>query len=375
MEISKSQARLFYLANELRSPLPDSLVKYIPQGEIIQAIASFGVSGVEQGLKLSRAQLEKLITDGRKGGKATRDEWKYLITSIITDELIERKDTMKLDDFMKKTDMLNRWLNGGASIITTEEGSFSSNPSEMIKKWDTGFGPFDTIFEGFYQGLFMIMGSTGTGKTSHMLSLAELLKKNKIADEIWFFQTEIPRRMFEYRMGPILTRAKFVEGKDRVFYGQQPLTEIIEMIKSKPNPNRIIFHDSPDVLASSAEEGRRFELEGLYRDLVIMKALCKAVFVGSQVRRKDRQVKVTSAAESWAKAWYSDGMIGLQKLGFKNQNAIMKAVVVKNRFGPTDFEIQYEYNQVQLTGHLTAKSKPRVAGWEQEEGEDDGDDW
>jgi len=374
MVSNHTSARLLYLAHELRAPLPASLIKFIPQGEVVNAIASFGIAGVEAGMKLSRPQIQELLKAGAKDGKATRDEWKYIISNLVTDSLIEQKDTMKLSEFMAKTDLLSKYINGGASIIATEEGGFSAD-GENIEKWDLGFGPFDSIFEGFYQGLFVILGSTGTGKTSHMLSLVEQLKKNKLCSEVWFFQTEIPRRMFEYRLKPILGRgAKFVKGKDRIFYGQQSLPEIIEMVKANPDPNRVIFHDSPDVLASSAEEGRRFELESLYRDLVILKALCKAVFVGSQVRRKDKAVKITSAAESWAKAWYADGMIGIQKLGFKGTNALMKAVVVKNRFGPAEFEITYEYSMTQLTGTLTPKSKPRAAGWQDDEDGGD-DDW
>lgn len=372
--MENSAPRLFYLAQELRAPLPAALVKYLPQGEIIQALASFGLAGVEVGLGLSRAQLEKLIKAGAKDGKATREEWKYLISNLITEALIEQKDSMKISEFMGRSDLLSKYINGGASLIVSEEGGFTDDGVD-IAKWQSGFTPFDMIFEGFYQGLFMILGSTGTGKTSHLLSLAGMFRKLNLADEIWFYQTEIPQAMFKYRMKPMVQKVKFKPGKDRIFYGLQSFAEIIETLKSNPNPNRIVFHDSPDVLAASQDDGRRFELESLFRDLVVMKSLCKAVFVTSQVRRKDRTVKVTSASESWAKAWYADGMIGIQKMGFRGTNALMKANVVKNRFGPVDFEIQYEYDMISLEGHLNSKSKKRVSGWTDEEDEDTEEGW
>lgn len=370
-----ASARLFYLANELRTPLPASLLKYLPQGELLQAIASFGLAGAESGLGLSRAQLEKLMKQGSKDGKPTREEWRYLATHLITETLIDQKETMKTEDFMQKMNLLSRWSNGASSLVEVGEGGFT-NDGVNIEKWDSGFSPFDIVMEGFYTGLFIIMGSTGTGKTSHMLSLAESLRRKKLASEIWFFQTEIPQPMFKYRMKPMTERTKFLMGKDRIFYGLQPISEIIEMVKSHPDPNRVIFHDSPDVLAGgSVEDGRRFELESIFRDLVILKSLCKSVFAASQVRRKDRSIKITSAAEAWAKAWYADGMLGIQKLGFRNEMAHMKASVVKNRFGPVDFEIQYEYDQVNLLGSLNGKSKKRASGWEEEAEEAEGDDW
>lgn len=366
---SQQAARLFYLAQELRSPIPANLVKYLRQGEILQGLASYGVSGLEQGLGIERKQLQKLIDLGAKEGKATREEWKFLVTSLITEELIAQKDSMKLADYIGRSDALSRWMNGSSSLINSEEGTWEDD-GEMIAKWDIGFPPFDMIFEGFYQGLFTIMGSTGTGKTTHMLALAEQFRRTKRASEVWFFQTEIPQAMFKYRMRPISQRTKFIPGKDRIFYGHQSIAEIIEMCKSNPDPNRVIFHDSPDVLAGgSAEEGRRFELESLFRDLVILKSLCKAVFVASQVRRKDRRITIASGSESWAKAWYADGIIGLQKMGFTGENALMKAVVVKNRFGPVDFEINYEFDQVEIKGTLGPKSKKRAAGWTEDDGE------
>jgi hypothetical protein len=99
------------------------------------------------------------------------------------------------------------------------------------------------------------------------------------------------------------------------------------------------------------------------------------VFVASQIRRKDRTVKITSAAESWAKSWYVDGALGIQKMGFRGQTALMKGVVVKNRFGPADFEVQYEYDQANLIGALNSKSKKRASGWEDNEPEEAEEAW
>jgi hypothetical protein len=373
-QIDKSTLRLFYLANELRSPLPNSLVRFIPQGDLLQGLAAYGLTGAQVGKKLSRPQLENLIKQGGIEGKATIGEWRYLVSSIVTEALIDQKETMELPEFMKKMDLLSRWQNGGSSIIATEEGDFSDDGEDIVK-WDTGFEPFDSVMQGFYQGVFIIMGGPGIGKTSHMLSLVEAIKKNEVADEVWFYQTEIPQAMFKYRMKPILQRGKkyFKKGKDRVFYGQQSLTDIIETVKSDPNSDRIIFHDGPDVLAAGGEaDGRRFELESIFRDLVILKGLCKAIFVSSQVRKKDvKHIQLGSAAESWAKAWYADAILGVQKMGSKGLQALMKTNVVKNRFGPVDNEIKYNYHQIQLIGEVTGEV--RQAGWSSDEdsGEED----
>jgi hypothetical protein len=305
------------------------------------------------------------------------EEWRTLITQVCLEELEEQRDLMDEDSFMRVISQLVDFKKGGQSLVYLEESDFD-DPGHDIPKWDSGVEPLDRIQQGFYQGVFVIMGSPGTGKTSTMLSLAAMMRLKNVADEIHFYQLEIPKSMFQYRAAPLMDYLKeknrpFKKGKDKIFYGLRPFSEVLLRVQQDPNPNRVIFYDSPDVLAASIGEDRRIELGNIYRDLVILKQYCKAVFVASQPRRRDsnKRLQMESVSEAWEKAWYSDGIIGIQKIGLTNSHtAIHRAAILKNRFGPCDQEIRYDYDMISLLPKLRNDSTVTSAsGWsESEEG-------
>lgn len=356
--------RLLYLANELRSPLPRGIAKLVPQGDLLMTMSTIGVVGTTQSLALEPEQLTSLIDAGSTKGKATLEEWRQLIAFIGVEKLIEERDDLELREFIRRNETINAFLNGSASIIPVLRTNWNDPDASDVIKWDSGLDFLDAVVEGFYHGLFVYMGGPGTGKTSLLLSTAESLRANGFADEIWFFETEIPRDMFQYRLRPLKKRSyPFVDGKDQIFYGQSSMTEILELIHAYPNPNRVIIYDSPDVLASGADDNRRFELERIFRDLVVIKNVSKAVFVASQMSRKDKDPKLTSVSESWSKAWYADAIIGYRQMGVRGTSALMKAAVLKNRFGPSGFEVTFKYDLVDLTGSLDG-GKKKAIGWE-----------
>ena len=79
-----------------------------------------------------------------------------------------------------------------------------------------------------------------------------------------------------------------------------------------------------------------------------------------------------SVAEAWSKAWYADGIIGVQRIGMAGPSkGIYRAGVLKNRFGPPDNEIRYDYDMITLEASIRGDSKVISAqGWEDEEGQD-----
>lgn len=362
--------RLLYLANELRPQLPSAIAKLIPQGDLLATVSIIGSTGAIQALQLEPEQLDSLLEQGRRGGRATLDEWKHLLSNMAADHLIENRDSLDIREYLRRTEAISSFLNSNGSIIQVLRTDWNDPDAKDVVKWHSGLEYLDGVLEGFYHGLFIIMASTGTGKTSLLLSLVEALKKLEDVSEIWFFQTEIPRDMFQYRIRPLKNRGvAFLPGRDQIFYGQMTMLEIMDMIHEHPDPNRVIFYDSPDVLASAADDNRRFELERIYRDLVIIKNLSKAVFVASQMSRKDKSPKITSVSESWAKAWYADGILGFKQMGVRGTSALMKAAVLKNRFGPAGFEMTFNYDLVDLLGSTDSTSKKKAIGWESAEEE------
>lgn len=362
--------RLLSLANDLRHPLPSYIAKMIPQGDLIAMVSILGEMGTTQAMSLEPEQLSSLILEGQKKGKATAEEWRQLIAHLASEALMEKRDELDLQGFLGQMEKIRAFLKSQNSIIQVLRTDWDDPDAKEVVKWNSGLDYIDGVQEGFYHGLFIWMASTGTGKTSLLLSLVEALKKLDDVSEVWFFQTEIPRDMFQYRLRPIKKRGvQFNSGRDQIFYGQSSMMEIMEMVNDKPDPNRVIIYDSPDVLASGADDNRRFELERIYRDLVIIKNMSKAVFVASQMSRKDNTPKITSVSESWAKAWYADGIMGFKQLGVRGTSALMKAAALKNRFGPAGFEMTFNYDLVDLWGSTDSASKKKAIGWENADNE------
>jgi hypothetical protein len=206
--------------------------------------------------------------------------------------------------------------------------------------------PLDIVTGGLYQSLLVMMGAPGTGKTSMMLTMMEALIEQNACEEVWFFQNEIPFRMMEGRLSHIRQRITFRPG-DRVTCGPYSSDKIVAEVLANPNPNRIIFFDSPDVQFSSPTGERRFDLERSYQQLILIKPKTKMIIIPSQPRRNDTNLSLQSPAESWAKAWYADIMIGLQRAG--TDQVLMK--VVKNRFGPNlgSLHFHYDYSDLSYT--------------------------
>ena len=104
------------------------------------------------------------------------------------------------------------------------------------------------------------------------------------------------------------------------------------------------MYDGPDAIAGGEAEGRRFVIESIYRELVTLKQMCKAVFVPSQPKRGEQQgMSLESVAEAWAKAWYADTVTGLIRQGNPTQDGAhrLKMINFKNRFGPLGTSAYY----------------------------------
>jgi predicted ATP-dependent serine protease len=227
----------------------------------------------------------------------------------------------------------------------------------VIPKWETGFTPMDAITGGHYQSITMLIGRPGHGKTSLMLSILESMVISNVASSVWFVELEIPGELMRYRIKPIRERTNFRKGKDLLLCGNHTIESIQEMVKENPDPGRVIFIDSPDVMASGAGEQKRHVLEEIYLKLIQLKWDTQALIVSSWPRRRDRTISLESAAEAWAKAWYSDIIIGLAKLGQTRSGMNnVRLNIVKNRFGPSEQETTFQYNYNDLSWDYTGGS-------------------
>lgn len=359
--MNPSLARLVYLAVEHRPTLPPrKVLRFAAMAPMLSALSSAGLAGAHAELDISKDQMTRLYNEGKIMGRGNDKEFKLLLAQQLSLEVEMKRDDMPMTVFWEHMATLSEYVSGdGTALIDSAEASLADVPDYTpINKWATGFEPLDALTGGFYQGIFMVMGLPGSGKTTLCLAIMEALRKMNEASELWFYQTEIPLNLMLYRNMPSRRRVKFLD-EDRIICGMPTMQDIIERVQENPNPERIIFIDSPDVMAGGSADGRRFAIEDDYRQLVKLKNLCKAVFVPSQQKRSDhRDPGLTSTSEAFAKAFYADGMLTVQRMGAGvGEWSRVRSKVVKNRFGPVDREATFDFNYETLEWQLSEEQR------------------
>jgi len=342
--------RLAFLASRHGPRIPRVLHRYLPQIDLLSALSTKGVAGAQVELGLEEEQLMEMLESGAENGLGSLEEFKTLAASIVTDELELKRESMPFSKYLNELGLLHAWVTSKDDLVEFAEQDLSEayDVDSTLVKWRSGFAPMDEVLGGCYQGIFTLIARPGDGKTSMFLTIMEEIRKSNSASSIWFFETEIPMKMMMYRMKPILQRTEFLS-TDRMICGQTPVDDILERMEEDPDPDRVIIYDSPDVLAAGMDNERRFALEEIYRKLVTIKGRCKLVLTASQPRRNDRHLSITSVAEAWAKAWYSDVVIGMtRRVGTGGSMRPVSLNVAKNRFGIPDQEISFDYDYAEL---------------------------
>lgn len=340
-----TQARLIYLVSKYQIQVPRKLLRLIPGGEWVGQLA-LGLGAAASELRVPLTFMHQQYEDGESMGPGTDYEGRLIIAELIVDE-IEKKD-LNLDERLKLFGEIERFINKVGLIEEEEVDLSKAVVPDQIPKWDSGFLPLDVPLGGMYQGLGIVMARPGTGKTSVMLSLMESLVMQGIP--VLFVESEIPKNMMLGRMKPIFSRVKF-KPADRLICASWSSKEVLEYCRAHPDTNRVVFYDGPDVMVGGDLEDRRHTLERAYQDMVVVKGISRMVVVSSQPRRKDETMQMTSVAESWAKAWYADWIAGLQAI----PGGGMRFRIVKNRFGPRDQQIRFNYNLEDLTWNTSGE--------------------
>lgn len=330
-------ARLAYLLSRYKIQIPKRLIPHIPGGEWLQKLSQAGAGSTGVGMD----QLQKLIRVGEQLGVGNAQEAVDLIQAIVDDALTE--SNISLSERISLYALLSRL--SPMTMIANYELELDKPPdNSQIVKFSSGFVPADLVSDRFpIQSLVMIMGAPGMGKTTIMIALMEALRKSGACNSVLFVENEMPGPLMTARFGLVFERTQF-RSVDKLICGPWSASDVLEYVTENPDPDRVIFFDSPDVVQGGGEEGRRFYLEAEYQTLVQLKQRSKMVVVSSQPRRKDQRMTLRSTAESWQKAWYVDLMLGLNR-----DPKGVNLVCLKNRFGPADMAITFAFDYVQLT--------------------------
>lgn len=352
-------ARLIYLLVSLKLKIPRAIQRALQSGSWLSQL-SLGLGAVEGWLEGAEALYQR----GKELGPGSQEEAVLLLFRLLESEL--PSSSLSAREKLAAYAALDRLLKSPDGLLgETVEVDLASGMQQVqtLQKWDSGFAPLDLATGGLYQGLIVLMGRPGSGKTSLLLTIAAETIRSGAAKSILFVENELPYRVFAPRVKTALGNLKPRE-KDVLLVGPISTSELYEYCRERPDDERVVFFDTPDVLPSTSGEDRRFSLEAAYQDLVRVKQISRAVFVPSQPRRKDNILTLESTAEAWAKAWYADILIGIQPQALKQ----LKLVVLKNRFGPAGMNAVFQYDYVSMTWRAAGK----VATAEQREwGEND----
>jgi len=339
-------ARLVYLTDKLGRPclkVPRDVRRYIDNWELYEEVAKQGRKAAAVSLGISSEQMQELWRTGKHEGAPTLAEFRLL----ISDEILTsgRIADLAISKRLSIIGSLSRWTADKADdILEVIERTMQTKGQEIptkIPKWDTGFVPLDLVLGGCYHGILMLMAPPGHGKTSTMVALMEAIKRTHPQTRHYFFEMEIPDEMMWARIAPALNRTTFEKG-DVVITGSQTIEDIQKRLDADPpNPERVVYIDSPDAMPGLHSDSRRLELGHVFRQLIPIKQQSRLVVVASQPRRVDgAAMTIASPAESWEKTWYVDMLCSVAKIGLNR----MHMKVLKNRFGLDGQEVQYNFD-------------------------------
>lgn len=362
-------ARLVYLADILRIPIPSTLVRMIPSGEVIKSIAIIGKEATAIELGIPGNQLLNIYNAGKGENEFKADEQEYrMIIAHMAESYLDLDNNLSFTKKLSKRVEISEFVNTKRSQLIEYEEVSLGNPNIDFKAlelptFNSGFQPLDMLLEGLAQTVIIFMARPGEGKTSTLLTIMGELRRTNACNSIWFFSLEMPLAMMLHRAQALMPIVKFKED-DRFFCGQYSPTDVLNKINEHPDPNRVIIYDNPDALGGGGDQ-RRFALEEMFRDLVQIKTNSKCVLTASQPRRADRgNLQIDSVAESWQKAWYSDVIITItdQGRGFHTDNNRLRMTTVKNRFGVNNRSVDYGYNYKNLT-YTHTQATNEASGW------------
>lgn len=350
------------------------IVAHLPHAEVISSVSRVGIVAASSELDISLDQLKTLYLRGAETGIGSELEFRHIVSQLIHTELQMRVESATPETFHQNLSIMSDLYgymiqNKDQDLVGSSEAVLGDDPETLpIIKFFTGHQPLDMAVGGLYNGILMCMGRSGHGKTTHMLSWMEHLRQVEGVGSLWFYEAEISLPLMLYRMMPSRKRVKF--GKDdRIITGMNPIKDIVTRVKDNPDPDRVIFIDSPDLMTMGSGDGRRFALEEAYRDLVRLKELCKCVIVSSQGRRQDRELTLDSAAEAAAKVYYSDIVLTITKSTTVGDWSSVRYQAVKNRFGKVDQPITFRFDYGSLK-----YDQVRAEDTEYGDGEDDSED-
>jgi len=261
--------------------------------------------------------LQAMYKKGKVFGEGNLDELRMSLDKMINPEL---KD---YDERKKFWNWLNGSLASGLFDSNMEIAMSAITVGQEIPKFNSGFKPFDNAIGGFYQAIVTVAGNPGSGKTSLILAFMNEVAKSY---PVWYFQTEIPSQLIQARLSQYNTSHWHKDSM--LFCGNYSSKSILEKVKAKPDANRVIIYDSPEIKNSSLDD--LVYWEQTYQDFVATKQLSKLVVTTSQLKQNIEwnDLGVYSLSGSASKGRFTDITLYVDRFG-----DMVRVKTGKNRFG------------------------------------------
>lgn len=316
-----SLAIMLYLATELRHPIPKTLLPYVPMGELLNGVATNGLSGylamVEAGDK--QEQVRNLYDMGRSttSGRPTLSEYKSLVVQTAYKE-IESNTRLSIPEKLRLYSQANQYL---ASTSIIQEEMFDPTETIALDKDTLDFPTYGILSQCIlgripYGSLGFIAAETKTGKTSVSIKWAMEGLYAKIFKNVVYVSLEMKKasvyRLFSNFGGlPEGTRIKAITGTQ---YPSQIQTELEN--QGLAGKDTVVIYDSPDVLVQvTGGMNATLQYNAVMGELVqLSQSVGMLVCTSQVVRGVDGLITSTSQLSlSNTKGQYADFVVGLYR--------------------------------------------------------------
>lgn len=339
--------RLIYLYSRYPLSIPRVLQPFVPMKALLDVLPK-GLTEAAQVAQLPFAVIENFYLEGEDLGPGSEQELRYLLSSLIfehVDVLENPALRLELSSALQRFRQQEELFREQVIDLTRLDSPELARLRQSVKKWKSGFEPLDLVLDGVLpHSLLLVMGRTQVGKTTTLMSVLAAIKKQDPDRHVLFVENEIEASLMLWRYEKVLRDVPMTPG-DQLICGAFSPADLVDYVQAHPDPDRVIFFDSPDVMTATAATEKRHVLENHYINLVRVRSVSHAVFTTSQARRGDMDLQLDSAAEAWTKAWYADAVIGIQPAGRSPKGlSRLRIKSLKNRWGPGGRSLVYDFD-------------------------------
>lgn len=345
--LDEALPRLIYLYSKYPLSIPRALHPFVPMKALLDVLPK-GLAEAAQVAQLPFAVVENFYLEGEDLGPGSEQELRYLLSSVIF-ELVENLENpalkLELSGALQRFRQQEELFKERVIDLTQLDSPELNHLRSTVTKWHSGWEPIDMVLDGILpHSLVLVMGRTQVGKTTTLMSILAAIKETEPERSVLFVENEIEASLMLWRYERVLRGIPMRRG-DQLICGAVSPADLVDFVQAHPDPNRVVFFDSPDVMTATTATEKRHVLENHYINLVRVRSVSHAVFTTSQARRGDMDLQLDSAAEAWTKAWYADAVVGIQPAGRSPKGlSRLRIKSLKNRWGPGGRSLVYDFN-------------------------------